>query len=149
MSLSQSQVTSLAADIKAQASALNLQFNGSFIDGQLIASIYNAASGAYSVDAGGISQAAVFSAFNATEYAALDAATQSKITALTSNGATVDFSNASMVGTFTALLSASYPKSLANLLALATRPASRAESLFGAGTLIDANDVGAAMLGGA
>jgi hypothetical protein len=149
MALSTTQTQTLAADIKAQASALNLEFNGSFIDGQLIANIYNAASGAYSVNAGGISQAAVFSAFNAAEIAALDAETRAKITDLTANGATVDFSNASTVGTFTALLSASYPKSLTNLLALATRPASRAESLFGAGTLIDANDVGAAMLAGA
>ena len=113
---------------------------------QPVADLMNDPAKGGTITRGAITSQTVIDAVNPNEFAALTALQLQQLQVITSTG-NVDVGNTNVQGQLGKLFTAAAsPITRSAIIALASRPASRAEALFGSGTIIQASDVAQARL---
>lgn len=134
--------SALAAELSADPAALGYAGQSD----PACAALLNAPRAGVTVPVGVVPAYSVFEAMDPTEWAALSAQEKQRIQTILSMGQ-VNTAGANTRAAFQAAFAAG-TTSRANLVALLTRPGSRAEALFGAGTVVSDQDVGRARVRG-
>lgn len=140
MSLTTAQRTALASEINTNP--LGLAYSGK--TNQQDADLLNTpGASSQTIDSGVVPSYQIWAAIVSAEWTALSAIQQQQLRDWVSGGY-VDTSSSTVRAVFGALFGAQ-TTTRANLMALTARPASRAEILFGRGTIVLAEDVSAAL----